>query len=187
MKDTEGTHFAQAQSDFDKAHGDGLRKWPGFVKAERSRRSNAKLRLTTNSYEPEGNELDEVKLTPESHAAVWLVANPKRAQRTIKSFSRHMGKAGFVHYDTRPFKKGIDLGYDQVVSNQNNLLRGLLPHSFGEDYEHIAALSESDQSLLVDTYNSLNEANQDHFLELIETQEGVDEILDFAITNKGFR
>lgn len=254
-----------------------LRKnFRGSAAVTRERRANTKAGLT-NSYEPEGNELGEAKLTPERHAAAWLAANPKRAQRTRESFSKHMGDAGFVHFDTRPFKKGRDLGYDQVVGHQNNLLRSL-PYNIGEnvdkprplkkngklipqdpygeywgngntldltpdmrdpkqqewmrthpankkiaggnvarpnvrsnsviakdlakmqankaflqrnsydpgeDYEHIAALSESDQSLLVDIYNSLTEDNQDRFLEIAETPEGVDKLLDFAITNKG--
>lgn len=55
---------------------------------------------------------------------------------------------------------------------------------YSEGFEHIEALSESDQALLVDTYNSLTEENQDKFLEMAETEEGVDTLLDFAITGK---
>ena len=54
-----------------------------------------------------------------------------------------------------------------------------------EGFEHVEALSEKDQAVLVDTYNSLTEENQERFLELAETAEGVDRLLDFAITNKG--
>jgi hypothetical protein len=57
------------------------------------------------------------------------------------------------------------------------------PHA--EEYEHIAAMSESDQTLLVNTYNSLSEENQERFLEMAETEEGCDELLDFAIQNRG--
>lgn len=91
---------------------------------------------------------------------------------------------------TRSDRTGIYSSYepqgnklDEIFGKKTLKLGG----TEAQGYEHIGELSESDQSLLVDTYNSLNEANQDHFLELIETQEGVDEILDFAITNKGFR
>lgn len=62
------------------------------------------------------------------------------------------------------------------------------PGKYAEGYEHIGELSEGDQSLLVDTYNSLSEDNQEKFLTLAETPEGVDKLLDFAITNsKGIK
>lgn len=54
-----------------------------------------------------------------------------------------------------------------------------------EGFEHIAAMSESDQALLVDTYNSLTEENQERFLEIAETEEGCDKLLDFCITTRG--
>jgi hypothetical protein len=62
------------------------------------------------------------------------------------------------------------------------------PGKYAEDFEHIAGLSEGDQALLVNTYNSLSEDNQEKFLALAETPEGVDKLLDFAITNsKGIK
>ena len=54
-----------------------------------------------------------------------------------------------------------------------------------EGFEHIAAMSESDQALLVDTYNSLTEENQVRFLEIAETEEGCDKLLDFCVTSRG--
>jgi hypothetical protein len=55
---------------------------------------------------------------------------------------------------------------------------------YSEGYEHIEALSEKDQALLVDTYNSLTKENQERFLELAESEEGVDQLIDFAITQR---
>jgi hypothetical protein len=341
-------------------------------KADEAEKQAASLRRKTNlanSYEHNGEEsnLDEMKVSPERHAAAWITATPP-GERTRSSFGRHMASVGLTHFDTRPFKKGRDIGYNQAKANQDSLLKNLgeamvpsmpaifsalsrssrtarnpsarrpapkdngywrgtlelggpeapqdpeqkaamarhplngkidrmardrrykteayddtnefgethletrnfehnylhshisdhieaihktiqahvqlmdsmndhqhegnfrqllkthdaledlshkiqkmhtnaktrmgmhpkaepvrdmsdrpmvgaaFPHA--EGYEHIAALTESDQALLVDTYNSLSEENQDRFLELAETEEGVDELIDFAIKQR---
>lgn len=54
-----------------------------------------------------------------------------------------------------------------------------------DGYEHIESLGEDAQDMLFGLYNSLTEDHQDKFLELAESEDGVEELLDFAITNKG--
>jgi len=193
MKDTEGTQFAKAQSDFDKAHGDGLRKWPGFANAARSRRSNRRAITKaglTNSYEPQGNKIDEIfgkktlklggREAPQDPAQKeWMRTHP----------ANEMVARGNV---ARPNVRRNPVIAQDLATMQANMQanKALQRNSYDPagDYEHIAELSESDQSLLVDIYNSLTEDNQDRFLEIAETPEGVDKLLDFAITNsKGIK
>lgn len=83
--------------------------------------------------EPEGNKLDEAKLTPEKHARAWFRKTPK-GKRNRKSFSAHMANKGFTTFDIRPFTEN-DFGYNQVVKNQDALALNAKLSGFGEKYE----------------------------------------------------
>jgi hypothetical protein len=122
-----------------------------------------------NSYEPQGNKINETELTPERHAAAWLAATLK-GQRTRQSFSRHMGKAGFVNFDTTQFKKGRDIGYNQVVSNQNNLLRSL-SYGLSDSYE-------PEGNKIAEIFKHLSEKNKKHFIDILGEEDGYERIAE---------
>lgn len=160
----------------------------------------------TQSFEYDGEETDlDERFGLSTIMAIRTAAKIARKKRADKQ--RPIKKNGkLIPQDTTGYWKGtLELTPDMQDPEQKAAMakhplngkidrmvrdRKFQKNSYdpGEDFEHIAALSESDQSLLVDIYNSLTEDNQDRFLEIAETPEGVDKLLDFAITNsKGIK